>query len=185
MCLLTFPDERFVRRIVQRRCGTQVYISSASRKLTKPSGLPGATPPSAVFRQGREPLIGASRSRAANLQTVERWLLTHPCLSSSSLHTSTSHQWRDARYRHKDASSHNPQYPPFDRSNLSLLRPQRRIEVAEINFQIGDIVAFQSIQQRSLCRRASRLQKLDASYLPVATSESVISRFWNLVSMAF
>jgi hypothetical protein len=83
------------------------------------------------------------------------------------------------------ASSHDPEYPPFDRSDFSLLRPQRRIEVGEINFQIGNLLAFQPTQQRSLCRRASRLQKLDASYLPVAASESVISRFWNPVSMAF
>jgi hypothetical protein len=78
-----------------------------------------------------------------------------------------------------------PRESIVDRRDFSLLRPQRRIEVAEINFQIGDFLAFQSIQQRSLCRRASRLQKLDASYLPVAASESVISRFWNPVSMAF
>jgi hypothetical protein len=78
-----------------------------------------------------------------------------------------------------------PRESIVDRRDFSLLRPQRRIEVAEINFQIGAILAFQSAQQRSLCRRASRLQKLDASYLPVAASESVISRFWNPVSMAF
>jgi hypothetical protein len=80
------------------------------------------------------------------------------------------------------SASHHPQNPPLNGSDLSLFLRQRRIEEAGINCQNDDLLTF---QQRSLCRRASRLQKLDASYLPVAASERVISRFWNPVSMAF